>query len=51
MHEFLTVDLIQYIFERTSEYGICVSFDVRLRQLKPARSSSSSLHSQAPVSR
>src|SRR3712207_1151553 len=38
MHEFLAVDLLQYIFERTSKSGVCVRFDVRLRQLKPASS-------------
>jgi hypothetical protein len=49
-HEFLAVDLVQYIFEHTSETGVCDRFGVRLRQLKPARSGSSSLHSHAVTS-
>ena len=44
-HEFLAVDLIQYIFEHTSESGVWVRFGVRLPQLNPASSGPLSLHS------
>jgi len=49
MHEFLAVDLIQYIFEHTSESSVCARFDVRFRQLKPASSGPSSLLSSRHV--
>src|SRR5215204_3580237 len=38
MHEFLAVDLIQYILEHTSESGVCAHFGVQLRHIKPASS-------------
>jgi hypothetical protein len=49
-YEFLAVDTIQYLFEYTSESGVCSRFDVRFRQLNPASPSPSSLLSQAVTS-